>query len=74
MLPSRDKDQPVVLLAGGTGYVGTRLTPLLEQEAVQLRCLARTPDTLRRQVKQTTEIVQGDVLDSAVTRPVPPGG
>lgn len=63
MLPSRDKDQPVVLLAGGTGYVGTRLTPLLEQEAVQLRCLARTPDTLRRQVKQTTEIVQGDVLD-----------
>src|SRR4029450_9115541 len=78
MLPSRDQDQPVVLLAGGTGYVGTRLTPLLgrgaaygvrgltplrEQEAVQLRCLARTPDTLRRQVKQTTEIVQGDVLD-----------
>ena len=60
---SRDKDQPVVLLAGGTGYVGTRLTPLLEQEAVQLRCLARTPDTLRRQVKHTTEIVQGDVLD-----------
>jgi uncharacterized protein YbjT (DUF2867 family) len=63
MLPSRDQDQPVVLLAGGTGYVGTRLTPLLEQEAVQLRCLARTPDTLRRQVKHTTEIVQGDVLD-----------
>jgi uncharacterized protein YbjT (DUF2867 family) len=25
--------------------------------------LARTPDTLRRRVKQTTEIVQGDVLD-----------
>src|SRR5688572_13593173 len=63
MLPSRDKNQPVVLLAGGTGYVGTRLTPLLEQEAVRLRCLARAPDTLRRQVMQTTEIVQGDVLD-----------
>src|SRR4029453_3845477 len=63
MPPSRDKERPVVLLAGGTGYVGRRLTPLLEQEAVQLRCLARTPNTLRRRVKQTIEIVQGDVLD-----------
>ena len=60
---SADQDHPVILLAGGTGYVGTRLTPLLEKEAVQLRCLARTPETLRRHVKQTTEIVQGDVLD-----------
>ena len=63
MLPSRDKDQPLFLLAGGTGYVGTRLIPLLEQEAIQLRCLARGPATLRGQVKPTTEIVQGDVLD-----------
>src|SRR5688572_5693669 len=63
MVPSGDTDRAVVLLAGATGYVGTRLTPLLEQEAVQLRCLARSPDTLSRQVKQTTEIVQGDVLD-----------
>jgi uncharacterized protein YbjT (DUF2867 family) len=63
MVPFEDNDQAVVLVAGATGYVGTRLTPLLEQEAVQLRCLARSPDTLRRQVKPTTEIVQGDVLD-----------
>ena len=65
MLSSRHRGQPVVLLAGGTGYVGSRLTPLLEQKAIQLRCLARTPDSLHRQVKPTTEIVQGDVLDPA---------
>ena len=57
------QDRPIVLLAGGTGYVGARLTPLLEQEAIQLRCLVRNPEKLRCQVKETTEIVQGDVLD-----------
>jgi uncharacterized protein YbjT (DUF2867 family) len=58
-----EQDRPIILLAGGTGYIGTRLAPLLEQEAVQLRCLARTPEELRCHVKETTEIVQGDVLD-----------
>jgi uncharacterized protein YbjT (DUF2867 family) len=57
------QDRPIVLLAGGTGYVGARLTPLLEQEAIQLRCLVRNPEKLHCQVKETTEIVQGDVLD-----------
>ena len=65
MPSSRDEDQPLVLLAGGTGYVGRRLTPLLEQKSVRLRCLARDPDTLRRQVQPATEILQGDVLDPA---------
>lgn len=63
MVPSGDNDQAVVLVAGATGYVGRRLIPLLEREGVRLRCLARSPDTLRGQVKPTTEIVQGDVLD-----------
>ena len=55
---------PVVLLAGATGYVGGRLIPLLEQQSVKLRCLARSPEKLRSQVKPETEIVQGDMLDS----------
>ena len=34
---------PVILLTGGSGYIGGRLIPLLEQQPVILRCLARTP-------------------------------
>ncbi len=55
---------PVVLLTGATGYVGGRLIPLLEKQPVQLRCLARTPDTLRLLVKENTEVIRGDVLDA----------
>ena len=60
---SSHQDFPIILLACGTGYVGARLTPLLEKERIQLRCLARSPEKLRCHVKETTEIVQGDVLD-----------
>lgn len=54
---------PVTLLTGATGYVGGRLIPLLEQQPVVLRCLARNPDKLRPNVKETMQIVRGDVLD-----------
>ena len=53
---------PLILLTGGSGYVGGRLIPLLEQHPVVLRCLARNPDKLRPRVKEPTQIVQGDVL------------
>ena len=55
---------PVVLLTGATGYVGGRLIPLLEKQPVLLRCLARTPDTLRLSVNENTEVIRGDVLDA----------
>lgn len=55
----------VILVTGGTGYVGGRLISLLEKQPVKLRCLARSPDKLRSQVKDSTEVVQGDVLDPA---------
>ena len=53
----------VILLTGGTGYVGGRLIPLLEKQAGRLRCLARDPEKLRSRVQPSTEVIQGDVLD-----------
>ena len=57
-------NSPVVLLTGASGYVGGRLIPLLEQQPVALRCLARNPDKLRASVKDSTQVVRGDVLDA----------
>jgi uncharacterized protein YbjT (DUF2867 family) len=54
---------PLVLLTGASGYVGGRLIPLLEQQPVTLRCLARNPEKLRPAVQASTQIVPGDVLD-----------
>lgn len=54
---------PTVLLTGASGYVGGRLLPLLEQQPVLLRCLARNPDKLRSLVRRSTEVVLGDVLE-----------
>jgi hypothetical protein len=63
---------PTILLTGGTGYVGGRLVPLLEQQPVKLRCLARHPDKQRRRVKETTEVIQGDVLNAPSLDERPP--
>lgn len=56
---------PTVLLTGASGYVGGRLLPLLEQQSIVLRCLARNPDKLPPLVRSSTEVVQGDVLDQS---------
>ena len=60
-----DTNRPLILLTGGSGYVGGRLIPLLEKQGVRLRCLARSPEKMRPRVQPGTEIVQGDVLDPA---------
>lgn len=57
------KSDAIILLTGGSGYVGGRLIPLLEQRRAALRCLARDPEKLRSRVRPTTEVVCGDVLD-----------
>jgi uncharacterized protein YbjT (DUF2867 family) len=54
---------PIILLTGGSGYVGGRLIPLLEQGPATLRCLARDPEKMRSRVQAATEVVSGDVLD-----------
>ena len=51
-----------MLLTGASGYVGGRLLPLLQQQPVVLRCLARSPEKMRSRVKESTQIVQGDFL------------
>jgi uncharacterized protein YbjT (DUF2867 family) len=59
------RTRPFVLLTGATGYVGGRLLSKLEQRGVRVRCLTRRPEALRERVNPTTEVVGGDVFDSA---------
>jgi uncharacterized protein YbjT (DUF2867 family) len=60
-----DENRSLILLTGGSGYVGGRLIPLLEKQGVRLRCLARSPEKMRSRVRPGTKIVPGDVLDPA---------
>lgn len=52
-----------ILLTGASGYVGKRLLPLLERRRERIRCFARRPAAVRSACAQSTEVVQGDVLD-----------
>ncbi len=56
---------PVILVTGGSGYIGGRLVPLLEQQPVIVRRLARNPEKLPPPARPNDELVRGDVLDPA---------
>jgi uncharacterized protein YbjT (DUF2867 family) len=51
-----------VLIAGASGFIGSRLVPRLHREAHDLRVLARDPSRLRLPAAWQIETVQGDVL------------
>jgi uncharacterized protein YbjT (DUF2867 family) len=58
----------LILLTGASGYIGGRLLKELEAHGRRVRCLARQPQFLRPRVAETTEILQGDVLEPASLR------
>jgi uncharacterized protein YbjT (DUF2867 family) len=53
-----------ILLTGATGFVGGRLLHTLTAQGIQVRCLVRSPEKLRRQLfaEEEVEIVEGDLL------------
>lgn len=60
--PTTTDDKPLVLLTGATGYVGGLLLPLLEEQGMSVRCLARNPAKISCS-RPTTQVIRGDVLD-----------
>jgi lipocalin/uncharacterized protein YbjT (DUF2867 family)/ligand-binding SRPBCC domain-containing protein len=54
----------IILLTGATGYVGSRLLRVLEEDGYPVRCLARDPRRVTPR-QATTEVVAGDCLDEA---------
>ncbi|MDX9755206.1 MAG: NAD(P)H-binding protein, partial [bacterium] len=58
-----DKEPLLILLTGVTGYIGGRLLPVLVQNGVRVRCMARNPAYLAHQVGANIEVVAGDVMN-----------
>jgi uncharacterized protein YbjT (DUF2867 family) len=65
---------PLILLTGGTGYIGGRLLKALEASGRPVRCLARRPHLLQARVGPGTEVVAGDCLDCSTLMPSMAGG
>lgn len=55
----------MILIAGGTGHLGTKLVPLLAARGLQVRVLTRDPERARRTMGQGVEAARGDVRDPA---------
>ncbi len=53
----------MILIVGGTGFVGGRLVRRLHQEEVPVRVLARHPDRARALKDLGVEVVSGDISD-----------
>ncbi len=58
-------DRGLVLLTGASGYIGGKLLSRLESEGRAVRCLVRNPADFHQPTSPSTNVVAGDVLDSA---------
>lgn len=60
----------MILLTGGTGFVGSKVAHALRARDLPVRCLVRKPsaDTAHRLESWGCELVQGDVTDAASLR------
>ena len=59
----QSRNPALILLTGGTGYVGGRLLSALEKDGRRVRCLARRPEVLQARTLPGTGVVAGDCLD-----------
>lgn len=58
----------MILVTGGTGFVGRHLVPRLRKEGVPLRIIARDPERARSFAGAGVELLQGDISDPASLR------
>ena len=58
------EDEPKVLVAGATGYIGGLLARKLRDDDVAVRCLVRDPAKAGELERIGCEIVRGDVLEA----------
>jgi uncharacterized protein YbjT (DUF2867 family) len=62
-------DQPKILIAGATGYIGGLLARALRDEGVAVRALARDRSRARDLEGLGVEVVEGDVLEADTLAP-----
>jgi NADH dehydrogenase len=58
----------VILLTGGTGFVGRHVVRALRDSDRPVRCLVRRPDKAAKLTELGTELVEGDMTDPASLR------
>ena len=60
-MPPETTAPPHCLVTGATGYIGSRLVPMLLDRGMRIRVLARTPAKLEDAPwRSDVEVVQGD--------------
>jgi len=60
--------QPNIVITGATGHVGSRVTQLLIQAGVRPTLLMRDASKLSSEVREASNVVEGDLLDADFLR------